>query len=89
MQFPQGRVHLLLVVPAFFCQTDVPAHFFKEPDAAQFILQVMDSAGEGGLGDAQPGSGKGIMLQLGQNGKIPQIVIVHKDGPPWIYRYKL
>jgi hypothetical protein len=37
----------------------------------------VDGTAEGGLGDAQPGGGDGIVLYLCQNGEIAQNVIVH------------
>ena len=78
VQFVQGSIRLLLVEFAFFRQTDIPAGFFKELYTAQFVFQIVDGAAEGGLGDAQPGGGNGIVLHLGQDGKITQDIIVHR-----------
>ena len=83
-----GFVHILLIEAALVRQADVPAHLFKELHAAQGVFQIVDGAAEGRLGDAQPGGGGGIVLGLGEHGKVEQIVVVH-NGPPKIYKYSL
>ena len=61
-----GLLHILLIEPSLIRQTDVPTHLFKELHAAQGVLEIVDGAAEGGLGDAQPGGGGGIVLGLGE-----------------------
>ena len=62
--FVKGCVHLFPVVPALLGQADVAAHLFEEFHAAQFSLQIVDGAAEGGLGNAQPGGSDGIMFYI-------------------------
>ena len=56
---------------------DIPACLLKQLDATQLVLQMVDGAAERGLGNAQPCGSQGIMLHLGQHGKISQIIVVH------------
>ena len=81
MQLGKGDIHLFPVEPPLFCKPDIPPHLFKQLHAAQFIFQMIDGAGKRGLGNAQPGSGQGVVLHLGQYGEVAQIIVVHKHPP--------
>ena len=84
MQFLEGSIHFFLIEAAFVRQANVAACFLEEFDTAQGSLQIVDGAAEGGLGNAQPCRGGGIMLRLGQYGKIAKNVVVHGRSPGFI-----
>ena len=83
-----GLVHIFLVEAAFVGKTDIAAYLFKQLHTSQCIFQIVNGTAQSRLGNAKTGRGGGVMLCLGQNREIQQIIIVHRKALR-IYKFNL